>query len=74
MLSSLVRCLPQLASISRGVASPQLFGIALKEHAVELFAKAVDVVIFQVVVGTLVQRGAKEAHAHLHGGGKAHGF
>ena len=57
-----------------GVASPQLFGIALKEHAVELFAKAVDVVIFQVVVGTLVQRGAKEAHAHLHGGGKAHGL
>ena len=56
------------------MAAPELLSIALKEHGVQLFAEGIDVEIFQIVVGPLVDAGRQIAEAHLHGGGEAHGL
>ena len=55
-----------------GVAAPQLFGVALKEHAVQHLAKAVDIEVFQVRLRPFGHHGLQIAEARFHCGGKAH--
>ena len=54
------------------MAAPELLRVALKEHRVELLAKAVDVKVFQRILGPLVRRRRQIAHARLHRGGQTH--
>ena len=55
-----------------GVSAPQLFRVALEEHAVQHLAEPVDVEVFQIGFRLLGDAGTEVAEASLHGGGKAH--
>ena len=68
----LTRCAPQGRGDLARMAAPELLGVALKEHRVELLAKAVDVKVFQRILGPLVRRRRQIAHARLHRGGQTH--
>ena len=55
-----------------GVAPPQLLGVALKKHAVQHLAKAVDIEVFKVRLWLFHRHGLQVAEPGLHRGGKAH--
>ena len=55
-----------------GMPAPEVFGVVLEEHRVELPPEAVDVKILKVVFRQLVQHGAEIAEAAFHGRFEAH--
>ena len=55
-----------------GMTAPELFRVALKEHGVKLFAKAVDVEILQRILVLFAHRGVQVAEARIHGGEESH--
>ena len=54
------------------MTAPEIFGIALKEHTVELLAETVDIEILQGFFGAFVDHRCKVGITDLHGGQKAH--
>ena len=55
-----------------GVTAPELLGIPLEEHGIELAAEAVDVEVLQVVFRQLVNQGLQIAETGLHGQFETH--
>ena len=54
------------------VPAPEVFGIILEEHGIELSPEAVDIEVFKVVFRQLVQHGAEIAEAAFHCRFEAH--
>ena len=50
-----------------GMTSPEVLCIVLKEHGIQLPAKAVNIEIFQIILRQLMEHGSQIAEAYLQG-------
>lgn len=71
MLRPLTRWAPQSAEICEDDA-PQLLGVTLEEHGVELAAEPVDVEVLQTGLRQLMEHGLEVAETRDHGELEAH--
>ena len=57
-----------------GMASPQVFGVILKKHGIQLPAETVDIKVFQAGFRFLVDQGCKITESYLHSSQKTKVF